>query len=79
MPERLPNLQCPNVLPASYRCGPANHSVQLAKKGHKVFALDDFPSLLAYAKEKAEAEGVDVGFLKQDMLEFTLPVKPCPQ
>ena len=56
------------------RCGPANHSVRLAKKGHRVFALDIVPSLLAYAKEKAEAEGVSVAFLTQDMQEFTLPV-----
>ena len=60
------------------RCGPANHSVRLAKKGYKVFALDIIPSLLAYAKEKGEAEGVNVAFLKQDMQEFTLPVCSLP-
>lgn len=57
------------------RCGPANHSLELAQRGLKVFALDLHPGLLAYAKSKASSEGVDkITFLNEDMQEFTLPV-----
>ena len=56
------------------RCGPARHSLQLAKKGHKVFALDTHPGLLSYAKGKANEEGVDINFLNEDMQEFELKV-----
>ena len=46
----------------------------LAKRGHRVFALDNNSNLLAHARQKADAEGVDIKFLKKDMQEFELPV-----
>lgn len=47
----------------------------LAKQGHTVFALDSNPSMLAHARQKADAEGVSVKFLKEDMQEFSVPVQ----
>lgn len=59
----------------SCRCGPGNHSVQLALKGHRVVALDSSQGLLTFARSKADKEGVDIKFLRKDMEDFELPVR----
>ena len=54
-------------------CGPGRHSVELAKRGCKVTAVDRTPFLLEKAREKARAEGVDVEWIQEDMRRFKRP------
>ncbi|WIA32247.1 hypothetical protein OEZ86_003094 [Tetradesmus obliquus] len=51
-------------------CGPANHAVQLAKRKAKVWALDANEAMLAYARDKAAAAGVEVTAMDGDMSDF---------
>ena len=43
-------------------CGPGRNAVWLAKAGFSVDAIDLSPEALAWARERADAAGVDVGF-----------------
>jgi len=54
-------------------CGPANHAIELAKRGHRVLALDSNEYMLEYAARKAAEAEVGVEFLERDMEEYTLP------
>lgn len=69
---RLPLANGLFLLP--YRCGSANHAIRLAKKGHKVYALDVSNRQLEYAKKKAADANAVVRFLREDMCDFELPV-----
>lgn len=53
-------------------CGTGRHSIELCKRGYRVTGIDLSDSMLAKAKEKAEADKLDIVFLKQDArkLEF---------
>jgi SAM-dependent methyltransferase len=54
-------------------CGPGRHTVVLAKKGYTVTAVDRTPFLLKKAQELAQAEGVSVEWVLDDMRNFVRP------
>ena len=58
----------------SSRCGPAQHSIELAGRGAHVYALDNHAGMLSYANELAAAAGARITFLEADMEDFSLPV-----
>jgi ubiquinone/menaquinone biosynthesis C-methylase UbiE len=51
--------------------------VQLAKRKAKVWALDANESMLAYARDKAAAAGVEVTTIHGDMSDFEVKVSSC--
>ncbi|MFQ5924306.1 MAG: class I SAM-dependent methyltransferase [Anaerolineales bacterium] len=54
-------------------CGPGRHSVELARKGLKVVGVDLSQFLLEKAKERANAAGVEVEWIHDDMRSFKRP------
>jgi SAM-dependent methyltransferase len=54
-------------------CGPGRHTVVLAKKGYIVTAVDRTPFLLKKAQKRAQAEGVSVEWVLDDMRNFVRP------
>jgi SAM-dependent methyltransferase len=51
-------------------CGYGRHSIELARHGYAVTAVDSFQDLLAIARQKAQAAGVSVQFRECDMREL---------
>lgn len=57
-------------------CGPANHAMQLAKRGVQAWALDTNPNMLTYAAQKAAAAGVSgLTTVQGDMTQFNIKVR----
>jgi len=54
-------------------CGPGRHTIELAKRGFKVTAVDRTEFLLDKARANAAAAGVPVDFVLEDMRRFTRP------
>ena len=54
-------------------CGPGRHSVVLAKEGFRVTGVDLSPFLLQKANSLAQAESVDVEWVRDDMRHFVRP------
>jgi SAM-dependent methyltransferase len=54
-------------------CGPGRHAIVLARKGYQVTGVDCSALLLGKAKSRAEAEGLDVEFVEEDMRRFRRP------
>jgi SAM-dependent methyltransferase len=54
-------------------CGTGNTTLPFARKGYDVTGVDIAPAMLALARQKAEQEGLNAGFLEQDMRELKLP------
>ena len=54
-------------------CGPGRHSVILAKRGFKVTGVDLSGFLLGKARERADAAGVEIEWIHEDMLTFKRP------
>ena len=54
-------------------CGPGRHSVGLAKKGFRVTGVDLSDFLLRRAVGLAQAESVDVEWVREDMRRFVRP------
>jgi len=54
-------------------CGPGRHTVELAKRGFKVTAVDRIEFLLDKARAHAAAASVSVDFFLEDMRRFTRP------
>ena len=54
-------------------CGPGRNAVWLAKAGFSVDAIDLSPEALAWARERADEAGVDVGFTCGDAFSASLP------
>ena len=54
-------------------CGPGRHSVYLARQGAKVTGVDRSSFLLGKARALAEAEGVKVEWVQEDMRTFARP------
>jgi SAM-dependent methyltransferase len=52
-------------------CGPGRHSVELARRGFEVVGVDRTAAYLSQARKRAQAEGVKVEFVRQDMRRFT--------
>lgn len=51
-------------------CGPGRHSVALAKRGFSVTGVDQSPFLLEKARERGQAENVQVEWVLDDMRNF---------
>lgn len=54
-------------------CGPGRHSIELARRGFSVTAVDRTALYLRRAKEKADAEGLTIEFVQEDMRRFCRP------
>jgi SAM-dependent methyltransferase len=54
-------------------CGPARHSVALAKKGYNLTSVDKTKYLLDKAKEYSEKENVSIDLIEQDMRSYCNP------
>jgi SAM-dependent methyltransferase len=54
-------------------CGPGRHSVALSRRGYGVTGVDLSPFLLKRAKQRAEAAGVDIEWIHDDMRNFKRP------
>ncbi len=54
-------------------CGAGEFAVAMARRGLEVTGVDQSPEMLAMARRSAEASGVAVTFLEQDMRELRLP------
>ncbi len=51
-------------------CGVGRHSIELARLGYRVTAVDRTQAYLNQASSRAEAEGLTVEFVRADMREF---------
>lgn len=64
-------------------CGTGRHAIELTKRGYKVTGVDLSDSQLQRAREKAEAEGLNIDFIKMDARnlgfdqEFYLAIMIC--
>jgi len=54
-------------------CGTGTVAVSMATAGWRVYGVDGSAHMLAQARAKAEAQGVDVLWSQQDMRHFVLP------
>ncbi len=54
-------------------CGTGTMAIALAHEGYQVVAVDRSAAMLREAERKAQQDGVQVFFLKQDMRELSLP------
>lgn len=52
-------------------CGSGNYSLQLARLGYQVVGIDISEEMLKLAREKAQKEGFDIRFEKQDVYALT--------
>lgn len=57
------------------RAGPATHSIELARGGAEVYAVEQSVAMMEHARTKAATEGVDLHFIQADMESFLLPVR----
>jgi len=53
--------------------GPAEHALELARRGLRATALDKSAAMCAFAAARAEAAGLDLGVVEADMRDFKLP------
>lgn len=53
-------------------CGTGNVTLPLARRGYDMIGLDTSQEMLQLGMEKAQAEGLDILFLHQDMTAFEL-------
>jgi len=51
-------------------CGTGGHAIPLAKKGYRIAACDMSAGMVALAKEKARARGVNISFKASKMQDF---------
>ncbi|MDQ8158934.1 MAG: magnesium protoporphyrin IX methyltransferase [Gemmatimonadota bacterium] len=65
-----PDLHGVRILDAG--CGTGTLAIDLARRGAEVVAIDLSPTLVAHARERAEAEGVEIDFRSGDMLDPAL-------
>jgi len=54
-------------------CGPGRHSLQLARQGFSVTAVDRTKMYLERARRQAETEGLKIEFIQDDMRGFCRP------
>lgn len=52
---------------ADLACGTGNVTIPLARRGYEMIGVDISEEMLSLAREKAEAEALDILFLKQDI------------
>ncbi|HUS80034.1 MAG TPA: class I SAM-dependent methyltransferase [Armatimonadota bacterium] len=51
-------------------CGPGRHSLELARRGYAVTAVDRNKQFLADLREAADAEGLEIEVVREDMRRF---------
>jgi SAM-dependent methyltransferase len=51
-------------------CGPGRHSLELARRGFRVTGVDRTPQYLDEARSRADIEGLDIEFVREDMRHF---------
>lgn len=54
-------------------CGPGRHSLELARRGYQVTAVDRTAEYLGSARSRAKAEDLQIDFVEQDMRRFQHP------
>jgi len=54
-------------------CGPGRHSLELARRGFRVTGVDRTASHLREARRRADAEGLSIEFVQEDMRLFCRP------
>ncbi|HEX6386879.1 MAG TPA: class I SAM-dependent methyltransferase [Anaerolineae bacterium] len=54
-------------------CGPGYHARAFARRGVQAIGLDLQPDMIAFARDKAQAEGLQITWLAADMRHFELP------
>ena len=54
-------------------CGPGRHSLELARRGHRVSGVDRTKSYLRQARYRAAGEGLEIEFIECDMRDFSRP------
>jgi len=54
-------------------CGPGRHSLELARRGHRVTGVDRTAAYLSQAKATADAESLAVEFVQNDIRHFSRP------
>ena len=63
----------PDASTLDLACGPGRIALELARRGFRVTGVDRTASYLDEARERAAADGLDVGSVQADMREFTRP------
>jgi SAM-dependent methyltransferase len=53
--------------------GPAEHALELARRGLRATALDKSAAMCGFAAARAEGAGLDLGVVEADMRDFKLP------
>jgi SAM-dependent methyltransferase len=54
-------------------CGVARHSLELARQGYRITAVDRTAAYLQVARERAAAQGLDLELIQADMRAFVRP------
>ncbi|MFX1297627.1 MAG: class I SAM-dependent methyltransferase [Promethearchaeota archaeon] len=54
-------------------CGPGRHSLELARRGFKITAIDRTLKYLQEAKKQAKVEKLEIEFIQEDMRKFSRP------
>lgn len=54
-------------------CGPGRHSLELARRGFRVTGVDRTSAFLAEARRRADAEGLSLELVQDDMRRFKRP------
>jgi SAM-dependent methyltransferase len=54
-------------------CGVGRHSIELARRGFRVTAVDRDAKFLEQARDRAEAQGLAIEFVQADMRQFHRP------
>jgi SAM-dependent methyltransferase len=67
----------PGMAIADLGCGLGRHSIELARRGYRVTAVDISPALVEEARRRAEAAGVGVAFHVGDMGSLGPDVLPA--
>lgn len=56
-------------------CGTGRHALELKRVGYDVVGIDLEPGMIAYARERAESENLEIAFSVQDMRNIKLKAK----
>jgi SAM-dependent methyltransferase len=73
-PDRAPADGAPGVRSVlELAAGPAEHALQLARRGLRATALDRSPAMCGYAAARAESAGLELDVAEADMRDFSLP------
>ena len=67
--ERLLGLDTPRRI-LDVPCGTGRHSLELARRGHRLTGIDFNPQVLEVGRRAASAEGLNLDFREQDMREI---------